>query len=539
MKKNICILFFLAITCPVSFAQYTIKDGLRALDFEKYELAKNIFTQLTNDEPNNPENFYYLGQAYYGLLDYASAKSSYEKGIAAKSDYGQNYAGLGELLLESGKKDEAINLFNKALSFSKKKQDYYTDMKLVAVVASSMVNTETKLLDEAEQLVRKQYEFDKKNYDFLIAAGDVYLERNDGGMAATFYERAIAVDPNRPKAYSKVAVIWLRVKNLEAAQNDLNKAFEKDPVYAPALKYQAELYVAQRNFSKAKEFYQKYLDNSEPSTANKIRYARILFYAQEYAEALNQINDILQKDKSNLQLLRLKGRAIAELNENKVNIEQVKEGLEALELFFSKIEPEKLNAFDYIALGKLQFKSGNDSLAINTLSTAIELNPNLNQVYLELAKIYTGKKNFEKAVASYEQYFEKATKPTIVDYFLYGKAAYFGKMYAKADSAFQKVAELNKSYSDAHYWRGNCLSGLDPDFKTDDAKLSYEKYIEMVGSDPAKIEKAKGQLVTAYSYLGYYYLNKDMNAKAKEYYKKVLELDPTNKNAAEVLKQIK
>ncbi len=539
MKRHICILFILAFTSPILFAQSTLKDGLRALDFEKYELAKNIFTELTNTEPTNPENFYYLGQAYYGLLDNNSAKTSYEKGISAKADYGQNYAGLGELLLESGKKDEAKALFNKALSFSKKKQDYFTDMKLVAVVASSMVNTETKLLDEAEQLVKKQYEFDKKNYDFLVAAGDVYLERNDGGMAATFYERAIAIDPNRPKAYSKVAVIWLRVKNLEAAQNDLNKAFEKDAVYAPALKYQAELYVAQRNFVKAKEFYQKYLDNSEPSIANKIRYARILFFAQEYGEALTQINDILQKDKSNLQLFRLKGRAIAELNESKVNADQVKDGLEALDYFFSKIEPEKLNAFDYIALGKLQFKNGNDSLAINTLTKAVELNPNQYQVYLELAKIYTNKKNFEQSVASYEQYFEKATKPTIVDYFLYGKAAYFGKMYAKGDTAFQKVAELNKSYADAHYWRGNCLSGLDPDFKTEDAKLSYEKYIEMVGSDPAKIEKAKGQLVTAYSYLGYYHLNKDINTKAKEFYKKVLELDPTNKNATEVLKQIK
>lgn len=538
MRKLVFITILL-LSNKLIFAQYTLQDGLNALDIEKYEMARNIFTTLTAQEPANPENYYYLGKAQFGLLDNEKAKDAYNKGIAIKADYGQNYAGLAELLLDADKKDEAKALFTKALSYSKKKQDYYTDMKLVSAVAAAMVSTETKLLNEAEELVKKQYEFDKKNYDFLVTAGDVYLERNDGGQAATFYERAIAINPNNPKAYSRVAVIWLRVKNLEAAQTDLNKAFEKDSMYAPALKYQAELFVAQRNFSKAKDFYQKYLDNSEPSIANKLRFARILFFAQEYVEALNQINDILLKDQSNVQIFRLKARAISELAEAKPKADQIKEGLEAMEYYVSKTAADKINAFDYVSLGKLQAKSGKDSIAIISLNKALELNAQLWNIYLEKAKIYTSKKNFTESVANYETYLANTAKPTIVDYFLYGKACYYGKFYAKGDTAFQKVALLNKNYAEANYWRGNCLSGLDPEFKTDEAKIAYEKYIEMVGTDTAKVDKAKNMLVTAYSYLGYYYLNKDLNTKAKENYKKVLELDPENKNAREVLSKLK
>lgn len=540
LKRNYILVFIVLANFWFKPAKaQTLAEGLRALDFEKYEHAKKIFSALTAQNPANPEYWYYLGQANFNLLNNEEARTAYEQGISVKPDYGQNYAGLGQLLLDAEKINEARSMFDKALSFSRKKQGYYTDMKLVTAVLTNMIGTEKKLLDEAEALLVKQYEFDKQNYDFLVAAGDVYLERNDGGKAATFYERAIALDPANPKAYSRVAVIWLRVKNLEAAQSDLNRAFEKDPLYAPALKYQAELYYAQRNYQKAKEYYQKYLDNSEPSVANRIKFARLLYLAKEYGESLNQIEEILKKDKSNLSLFKLKAFAIAELNEIKVNKEQVADGLEAMKYFISKTDAEKLNAYDYLYLGKLQAKNGEDSLAIESFTKSLQLNPQQWNVYAELGKLYFNKKDFDKSVQNYDTYFANAAKPGILDYFYYGRAAYYGKQYAKADTAFQKIAEMNKSYAEAYFWRGNCLSGLDPDFTTDDAKLAYEKYIEMIGDDAAKIEKAKSNLITAYSYLGYYYLNKDMNVQAKNYYKKVLELDPTNKNANEVLKKLK
>jgi tetratricopeptide (TPR) repeat protein len=143
--------------------------------------------------------------------------------------------------------------------------------------------------DEAEELIKMGFEQDRKNYDLLVSAGDVYLEKNDGGNAATFYERAIAIDPKNPKAFVRVSVIWIRVKNYEQAQLDLNKAFEKDPNYAQAWKYQAELYYAQRKFALAKEAYGKYIDFSEPSIANQVRFVRILFLSKAYDEALERI----------------------------------------------------------------------------------------------------------------------------------------------------------------------------------------------------------------------------------------------------------
>ncbi len=526
-----------------------MEAGLKALDFEKYEQARTIFKSMIQQEPGNGMLYYYLGQTYTNLIQLDSAELTYQNGIVNAPTHASNYAGLGELRLMEGRKDLALAQFNKALSFSKTRNGVVTDIQALELVAAGMVNNaQDKMLDSAEQLVIMGYEQNKKNYNFLIAAGDVYLERNDGGNAATFYERAIALEPNNPKAYSRVAVIWLRVKNYEAAQTDLNRAFEKDPNYASAWKYQAELHYAKRNFAKAKEAYSNYLNNSEPSSANQIRFARILFLSKDYESALEKIEEIQKTDKKNILLYKLKAYAVYEIIATKTDTVKANAGLEALNYYFSKTDTSKITSTDYLYLGRLEAKVvGKDSLAAAHMSKALSIDPTQVEVYADIAKLLNKQKKFKDAGDMFKKYIGLAKKPSIVDYYLMGKAYYFGKSYLDADSAFARVNEMKADYAEAYYWRGMSLSSLDPESKTDTPKPLMDKYIELQTADPAKYEankdKWKKDLINAYSYLGYYYLVRDKVAdnkiKARENYKKVLELDPENANAKKVLSELK
>lgn len=547
-NNRILMAVFLAAGALQVSAQ-SLKEGLRAMDFEKYEQARNIFKELIKKEPTNGDNYYYLGQAYINLIQNDSAEMSYNQGTKIAPASPSNYAGLGELRLMEGKKFDAKTLFDKALSFSRTRSGAYTDIHAIHIVANSMVNVaQDKMLVEAENLIQMGYEQNKKDYDLLVAGGDVYLEKNDGGNAATFYERAIAIEPNNPKAYTRVAVIWLRVKNFEAAQNDLNRAFEKDPNYAPAWKYQAELYYAKRNFAKAKEAYSNYLANSEPSSANQIRFARILFLSKDYETALEKIEEIQQTEKENLLLYRLRAYATYEVISTKNDVEKAKQGLEALEFYMKKTDPKNIGVLDYQYLGRLESKvPGKDSLALVHLNKALEMNPDEYDIYPDIAKVYNKLKRFNDAGDTYKKYISLSTKVNAGDYYLMGKAYYFGKSYALADSAFAKVNEMKPDYADAYYWRGMSLSALDPESKSDAPKAIMDKYIELQTADPAKYEankdKWKKDLINAYSYLGYFYLVREKlpesKSKVKEYYKKVLELDPENANAKKVLAESK
>jgi tetratricopeptide (TPR) repeat protein len=535
-KRKISALLFVAVSAISSFAQ-TINDGLQALDFERYEHARGIFTTLTQTEPANGANYYYLGQAYLNLYKTDSAAWAYNNGLKADPNNVMNYVGLGELALADEKKADAKIQFDKALSFSKAKDGRIKDINALRMVAAAMVSTDTKMVDEAVGYIEQALEIDKKNYDVLITAGDVYLEKNEGGKAATMYENAISIQKNNPKAYTKVSNIWLRVRNAEATKNELDRALAIDPNYAPALKNLAEFYSQSKQYVKAKETFVKYLQNSESSSANKARYARILFRNKEYAEVLNVILDLQQTDKSDVYLFRLAGYSYYEVGNETKDTSKFRPGVDALEYFMITIDPKKILSNDYEYLGKLYSRiPGKDSLAVLNIAKAIETDPNKVELLKEAGMIYNKLKRFDQAIEYFEKYISVAPKVQLVDYQLLGLASYYGKQYPKADSAFAKILELKPDYVDGYYWRGAIAAQIDPTFKTPVAKDFYEKYLSLAEPTPDKYKK---NLITVYNNMGYIYIQADNNAKAKEYYNKALELDPENKNAKEMLKQMK
>ncbi len=515
----------------------SLSEGLRALDFEKYESARNTFLSLTTAEPTNANNWYYLGQAYLNLYKEDSAKWAYEKGTTIAPTNASNFIGLGELLMAENKKAEANQYFAKALAFSKGRDGMVKDAKALRMVASALISTDNKSTDEALTHIKNALSIAPKDYDVLITAGDVYLELNNGGESASQYERAEAVDPKNAKAYTRVAAIWLRVKNAEQTFTDLNKALEIDPNYAPALKLMSELYYKSKKYEKAKQYYTKYLENSEPSLANQKRFAKILFNAKEYEDALPQILNVIKLEDSDIYLHRLAGYSYYEVGDAKKDTMMFKAGVVSLEKFMAQVDPAKILPSDYEYLGKLYSRiAGKDSLASVNIQKAIELAPEKTELVREAGMIFNKLKRFDQSVMYFEMYIAKTSKVTLVDYQLLGLAAYYGKKYSKSDSAFAKILELKPDYADGYFWRGVNNAALDPDFKTPIVKEFLEKYLSTAEADPVK---NKRNLITAYNTMGQYYIQKEDNANAKLFFQKTLALDPENKLAKEVVKQIK
>lgn len=544
-KMKRLILFANILLASFIVNAQSFKEGLRALDQEKYEQARNIFKSIIQNEQANGEAYYYLGQTYTNLFKPDSAFISYNLGIAAAPKTPQLYAGLGELLLEDSKTAEAQAQFDKALALCKDKYGEFNNAKGLVAIASGMMAGENKMLSQASALMEEAYKTTKDDYDVLTTAGDVYLEMADGSKAATFYNRATVLDPNRPKAFAKIALIWIRVKNLQVAKEALDTAFAKDPNYATAFKNQAEFYSVQRKFVLAKESYKNYLKNSEVSSANQMRFAIILFRAKEYAEALLNIEEAKNSDKTNnIYLNRLYAYASYEASNLKNDQEGFKKGLVALETLMSKIAPEKITENDYEYLGKLQSKiPGKDSLALVNLNKSLSMNANKTEIKIEIAKIYDKQKKYELAAITFEEYLNTAKKITVTDNYTMGKYYVNAKMYEKADTAFLKVNNALPTYGDAWFQRAVVNASIDSLWKKTIAKELFEKYIEISTADTVKFNQFRASLskniAIAYDYLGSYYYQKDMLTDCKAMYKKALEYNPNNQNAINVLKSLK
>ena len=106
-----------------------------------------------------------------------------------------------------------------------------------------------------------------------------------------------------------------------------------------------------------------------------------------------------------------------------------------------------------------------------------------------------------------------------------------------ADSVFALVARQAPDSYLGDMWRARTHSAMDPETTEGLAKPYYEKVADML---LAKNEpRYNSALIECYSYLGYYYLLKSDYPVSKEYWNKILAIDPTNATANKALDGIK
>jgi hypothetical protein len=77
---------------------------------------------------------------------------------------------------------------------------------------------------------------------------------------------------------------------------------------------------------------------------------------------------------------------------------------------------------------------------------------------------------------------------------------------------------------------------MDPDQKKGLAKPFYEKLDQLIGSKDNKDATDKARLTESYRYLiSYYFVIQDNKDTAKQYAQKLLEIDPDNEIAKQVM----
>ncbi|MCU0423631.1 MAG: tetratricopeptide repeat protein [Bacteroidia bacterium] len=527
-----------AAVIGLSAQAQTLNDGLKAFEFEKFEAARSIFSALVQKDAKDAESWFYLGQAYTNLYKDDSAAWAYNQGVLNNPKSGYNYIGLGELQLAQKNIPQAQAQFKIALDLVRGRDGIIKDAKTLRLVAEAMINTDNKLVDDASNYIQSALEVAPNDYEVLITAGELEIEKNktNVGPAASIFEKAIDIQPKNPYAHTQLAAIWIRVRNSSTALASLDTALKLDPNYAPALKLKSELYYRSKRYEEAKKYYTRYLEQSEASTANQTRFVRILYNSKDYEEVVKIIPEIQKTDKSDKYMYRLLGYSYYEVADEKKDTNLIRPGIDALNTFLATIDPAKIIALDYEYLGKLYGKlKGKDSLALYNFKKALEIDPNKTELYREMGVLYNSIRKFDLAITSFETYIANTKKVTLVDYQRLGLSAYYGKQYAKSDSAYAKILEQQPTYADGYLWRGNNQQFLDPQAKDTLGYFYYNTYISMAESNT---EKNKKNLLIAYDYMVTYFIQKDKPAESKIYLNKILTLDPENKRAKDILKQL-
>src|SRR6187401_2956480 len=123
--KKLLFAFILALVGGAAMAQPALKDGIKMLENENYKGALDQFNAIAKNDPKNGTIYYYIGEVSYLQDNIAEAEKAYKKGLTINSSCAECKVGLGKILMDQGKLDEAKENFDAAMRLDKKNSEVY------------------------------------------------------------------------------------------------------------------------------------------------------------------------------------------------------------------------------------------------------------------------------------------------------------------------------------------------------------------------------------------------------------------------------
>lgn len=502
------------------------KDAVEYYRADQPEEAEIIINRTLNDPATDRSmaNFF-LGQIAFQRQNYANAKGFFEKGIELNADNGYNYVGLGEIALQQGNKSAADDFFKQATKLNKKDADLLTEIARVFYNADPV-----KYDKEIKKYIADARKADKDCPSIYILEADMLAPVNVGD-AAGYYEMAMSAadGANHPEAFVKYARTYFPV-NPSYAIDGLKKLLEIQPNSALAQRELAEKYYDNDQLTMAAEQYGKYIQNPNHFKRDEQRYVGLLYFGKKYNESNALAAKILSEDPDNFYMKRMRMLNYAALN-------QPENAIKAGEEFFAAKGEFVPN--DYTTYGDMFLELDQDSLGVAQYEKAVALQPEKASLYETLSQAYSQAEMYGKAADAQQKYIdmnpEHSTNDIMVLARRYQNAAATSELgtpehdeYAqKAVKAIDEVYSRVPDNLQVVTTRSRIYMIANNNEVNDDIEKQLENILQILDQDPANVTNRQGDYIFALNALGKYNLNKDRE-KAKAYYTRFLEIDPTN-----------
>ena len=534
MSTGILLIFFSCVVWTAMGQRY--REGVKYYKCGIPSMAKAMLQdELKKGGDTQAETCYYLGELFFSEKQKDSADYYYKKGLEADPLYVFNKIGEGKVLLSSDPV-AAEKLFSEVMSGKNKKN---SDIVLAIAKAYAAYGA-----DKAGEYLEKAKDIDSHNPDIYVFLGDRMAAAQKNGDACSQYEQAVHFDPSCTDAYVKFARIYANT-NPQVGLDMLQKLEVSDPESVIAAREMAELYYMSSRYKEAAEAYEKCIVSPYCTDKERSRFATILFYYGNQARSLKLADEVLKNEPKSVVMQRIRMYDLIELKD-------YSRAMETARTFFSSTPADAFIGQDYMHYGRLLVAEKDFAQATEQYKKALALDPTRVELYKELASASEKLNQYDSAAIYYDRFIEKGEKlVTVADYFMLGKCHYFAgnaadsteagiaarKIHMQAaDSVFAYVAEKAPDSYLGNFWRARANSALDPETVEGLAKPYYEAAATILEQDAKKNLR---MLVECYSYLGYYHYLKNEIPQSKEYWNKILTLDPQNDVAQKALAGLK
>lgn len=392
-------------------------------------------------------------------------------------------------------------------------------------------------VEEARKYAELAKKADGQSASVYILEGDIARSQKKIGEACQCYEQAIYFDPQCKEGYLKYADMYKGV-HPQLAIEKLMKLKEIDPSYVAADQALADIYYNSNQFDKAVEVYSLFINSPEADEEDYVQYAFSLFLNHDFERSLQVAEKGLERNPRHAAFNRL-------AMYNHTDMKQYEKGSKAAEQFFQNSDNPEFTYLDYLYYGHLLNALKQYDDAVEQYQKAMQADPGKVNLWREVSETYENKGDYAQAVESYKKYCnslppdkQNANLKLKLGKLYYeqgtsGKEEERAEALQQAASVFAEIAnEAPGSYLGT-FWLARTHSALDPETTQGLAKPYYESVITFVSN--MNEPNNKPVLIECYSYLGYYYLVSNKLPESKEYWNKILEIDPNNSTAQKAM----
>lgn len=374
-----------------------------------------------------------------------------------------------------------------------------------------------------------------------LLLGDISALSDDGGAAAQHYQQAIYFDPQNPEAYYKYANVYRKVSPTAAVMKLEELRAKRPDVAVDALA--GRIYYMSNDFDKAIAAYKK-ADIAKMEERDITDYAMALYFKQKNAESLSVAQEGLKKKPRDAAFNRLAFF-------NSTDLKNYDQALLYADALFNKSDSAKFSYFDYTYYGNALNGAKKYEEAIDMFKKALDQEFDSKDkkagVIKTLSDALSSQEKYDEAIKYYNDYLAVYSTPTATDHAGLPQLYYYkasketgADMIASLKKADELYGKLAEKYPDAieyaTFWRARVNNAMDNEQKDALAKPHYEKLIELYSTRTELNNADKSRLKESYLYLISYYARiADDMAKAKECAEKLIQIDPENAVAKQVL----
>ena len=532
----------------------------------------DALTQLqaaVNLAPNSAIARYALGLAHLQSGNRKAAESEWIEGARNPGRFVAPVLALAQLKLESNNADEALRYAQQVSTIDPN-------------------NKEALLIRGSARLLKKDYgtaAIDLGNYvqanpDNAVGhqrLGAACLQNKDFPRAELQFEDALKINPAFTDALAGIASLYLQQKNPEKAIQRMNQQLGRvsGPAQAPVLRLLAELYVSQKDTSRAEEMLKKAIqaDPKNPAfrtalasfyevngntaksaevmeslvmeqpgnDSNKMQLAALYLEQKSWDKGLRVIEEVLKakpKDvgahilKSRLLVGQGKADAAIAAAQAAINADPKSAGARIAlgQAYYAKdpkspqvesawteainVDPNYVNA--YLYLSQLKLTAGDQTSAIRYGQQALRVDQNAADAHMLLGSAYAAQEDYKNAAAEYQAFLKSRPGNSTA-------LSRLGIVYARMKNTAMAEQVLSQALKE------------DPN---NPELLATRTNISLSQNNPAKALQVINQQIAQspnqprlYEIQGQIYENQKDYVKAEQSFRKVLSLDSNNLNA--------